>query len=70
MIDLDSIRCEASDAARDAQSRGGVSGLIDLVIALTVERARLTERVRRLEIQAGLTRDTEPCGAPEEGGPG
>lgn len=61
MTDEARTRCEAADAARTALARGGVSGLVAFVIDLWVER----DRYRRI---AGFDRDTEPCGAPDDGG--
>lgn len=69
MIDDSKVRCDAADACTAAIARGGTSGLISLVIDLSVERAALLDRIRRLESVAHVTRDTEPCGAPEDGGP-
>ena len=54
--------CSGADAAALAYARGGVSGLISLVI-------ELTQRIARLERALLLRRDTIPCDAPEEGGP-
>jgi len=54
--------CEGADAASLAYARGGVSGLISLVIDLY-------QRCARLERAMALSRDTVPCAAPEEGGP-
>jgi len=54
--------CDGADAASLAYARGGVTGLIDLVIRLHV-------RIARLERAMALSRDTVPCAAPEEGGP-
>lgn len=55
-------RRAAADAARLALARGGVEALEALVAEVWIERDRL-RRVLRID------RDTEPCSAPEEGGP-
>lgn len=65
----DELRSEAFEEYSRAYLRGGAWAILTLVGELYLGKTRAEERAARWERLAWIDRDTEPCPAPEEGGP-